>query len=133
MPKAVSSDSPERFEGHIPPGALLNAFNTSDRINRYLIENLPLDAWKAKPVEGKGRTIAAIVAHMHNVRVMWLKATKYEEIPPQLDRSTVTPAQALRGLEGSCQALSVVLARAIAGDGQIRNFAPMWPDFSAIS
>jgi len=69
MPKAVSSDSPERFEGHIPPGALLNAFNTSDRINRYLIENLPLDAWKAKPVEGKGRTIAAIVAHMHNVRV----------------------------------------------------------------
>src|SRR5450755_1350879 len=61
---------------------------------------------------------------MHNVRVMWLKATKYEEIPSQLDRATVTPAQALRGLEGSCQALSVVLARAIAGDGQIRNFRP---------
>jgi len=63
MPKAVSSDSPERFEGHIPPGALLNAFETNNRINLYLIENLPAGAWSAKPVVGKGRTIAAILAH----------------------------------------------------------------------
>lgn len=46
-------------------------------------------------MDGKGRTIAAIVAHMHNVRVMWLKAVKAAEIPGQLDRSTVTPAQAM--------------------------------------
>jgi hypothetical protein len=65
MPKAVSSHSPEPFEGHVPPGALLNAFNINNRINRYLIENLPPDAWRAKPADGKGRTIAAIVAHMH--------------------------------------------------------------------
>ena|SRR5258708_1411209 len=124
MPKAVSANSPEPFAGQVPPGALLNAFNMNNRINHYLIENLPPDAWKAKPADGKGRSIAAIVAHMHNVRVMWLKATKYEEVPPQLDRATVTPAQALRGLEGSCQALSIVLGRAIAGDGRIRNFRP---------
>jgi uncharacterized damage-inducible protein DinB len=124
MPKAVSADSPERFEGHVPPVALLNAFNTNNRINQYLIENLPPDAWKAKPADGKGRTIAAIVAHMHNVRVMWLKATKYEEIPPQLDRATVTLAQALRALEISRHALSVVLGRAMAGDGRIRSFRP---------
>ena len=124
MPKATSSHSPEPFAGHVPPGALLNAFNTNDRINHYLIENLPSDAWRAKPEDGKGRTIAAIVAHMHNVRVMWLKATKYEDVPPQLDRAAVTPAQALRGLESSRDALSVVLSRAIASDGRIRNFRP---------
>ncbi len=83
------------------PEALLNAFSTNDRINRYLIENLPPAAWKAKPPDGKGRSIAAIAAHMHNVRVMWLKAAKAEEIPAQLDRATVTPAQALRALETS--------------------------------
>ncbi len=64
-----------------------NAFNTNDRINHYLIDNLPPAAWKAKPPDGKGRTIAAIVAHMHNVRVMWLKAAKAEDIPEQLDRA----------------------------------------------
>jgi hypothetical protein len=31
-------------------------------------------AWNAEPPGGKGRTIAAIAAHMHNVRHMWLVA-----------------------------------------------------------
>jgi len=106
------------------PTGLLNAFNTNNRINQYLIENVSLTAWKAKPVEGKGRTIAAIVAHMHNVRIMWLKATKAEEIPSQLDRATVTTGQALRAFESSRHALSQVMSRALAHDGRIRGFRP---------
>jgi uncharacterized damage-inducible protein DinB len=89
------------------PAALLNAFHTNNRINQYLIENIAPAAWKTKPPDGKGRTISAIVAHMHNVRVMWLKVSaKGSEIPAQLNRATVTPAQALRGLENSCEALA---------------------------
>jgi uncharacterized damage-inducible protein DinB len=106
------------------PQALLKAFDTNNRINEYLIENLPQQAWNIKPRDGKGRTLAAIVAHMHNVRVMWLKAVKAEEIPDQLERTTVTPVQAGRGLESSRHALSVVIGRALAGDGRIRNFRP---------
>src|SRR5215469_3610064 len=87
------------------PQALLNAFDTNDRINHYLIENLPAEAWSAKPADGKARTIAAIVAHMHNVRVMWLKATKANDIPAQLNRATVTPAQAVKGMTSSREAL----------------------------
>jgi len=117
---AVSSQS---FRNQIPV-ALLNAFNTNNRINQYLIDNLPKAAWTAKTPGGKGRTIAAIVAHMHNVRVMWLKASKAAVIPDQLDRLTVTPAQALRGLESSREALSTVIGRALAGDGRIRGFRP---------
>jgi len=82
------------------PLALLNAYDTNDRINQYLIENLPAAAWKAEPPDGKGRTVGAIVAHMHNVRVMWLKAAaKGSKIPEQVDRSSVTPAQASKALE----------------------------------
>jgi len=109
---------------HQIPVALLNAFNTNDRINHYLIDNLPPAAWKSKPTAGKGRTIAAIVAHMHNVRVMWLKAAKAAEIPGQLDRSTVTPAQAMRALEISRHSLSVILSQALTGDGRVRGFRP---------
>ncbi len=106
------------------PAAILNAFDVNDRINRYMIENLPAEAWKEKPPDGKGRTISAIVAHMHNVRVMWLKASKAEKVPDQLDRATVTPAQALKALETSRRALSDVIKNALEGDGRIRNFRP---------
>ena len=68
-----------------------------------MIENLPAEAWKAKPPDGKGRTIAAIVAHMHNVRVMWLKAAKAEKVPDQLDRATVTPAASVASLRDESQ------------------------------
>src|SRR5882724_10147687 len=99
------------------PGALLGAFNTNNRINHYLIDNVPAAAWKAKPPDGKGRTIPAVVAHMHNVRVMWLKVSaKDGTIPEQLDRAKVTPTQALRALEQSRQALCVLISRALESD-----------------
>jgi uncharacterized damage-inducible protein DinB len=107
------------------PQSLLHAFDTNDRINQYLLENLPGEAWRTEPPEGKGRTIAAIVAHMHNVRVMWLKATaRGSKIPEQLDRSTVTPAQAAKGLEQSRAALSAVLKASLDGDGRVKGFRP---------
>jgi len=106
------------------PTAILEAFATNDRINHYLIENLPAEVWDKKAPDGKGRTIAAIVAHIHNVRVMWLKAAKSEKIPDQLDRASVTPQQAVRALEAGCQALSELMDRALQEDGRIRNFKP---------
>ncbi len=107
------------------PIALLNAFNTNNRINQFLIDNVPAPAWKAVPPGGKGRTISAIVAHMHNVRVMWLKvAAKGSAIPNQLDRASVTPTQAMRSMEQSRQALSVVISRALETDGRVKGFRP---------
>jgi uncharacterized damage-inducible protein DinB len=105
--------------------ALLAAFDTNDNINQYLIENLPREAWRAEPPEGKGRTIAAIVAHIHNVRVMWLKAAaKGSEIPEQLDRLSVTPTQAAKALTESRDALKAVIKSALEGDGRIKGFRP---------
>jgi uncharacterized damage-inducible protein DinB len=126
MPKSSTPVAavPAKYASELPV-ALLNAFNTNNRINQYLIDNVPAPAWRAKPPEGKGRTIAAIAAHMHNVRVMWLKvAAKGSDIPAQLDRASVTPTQAMRALEGSRQALSMVLSQALAAEGRIKGFRP---------
>lgn len=117
MPKAA----PATFS---LPEALLTAYDTNDRINQYLIANLPTEAWRAETPDGKGRTIAAIVAHIHNVRVMWLKAAKAAKIPEQLDRTTVTPAQAAKGLDHSREALRAVVKSALEGDGRVRGFRP---------
>jgi uncharacterized damage-inducible protein DinB len=105
--------------------ALLNAFAINDRINQYLLDNLPSEAWRAEPPGGKGREVAAIVAHIHNVRVMWLKAAaKGSEIPDQLDRHTATPPQAKKALAQSHDALSDVLKDALDSDGRVKGFKP---------
>src|SRR5579862_8490810 len=82
--------------------ALLESYAVNERINQYLLENLDDAAWTADPPGGKGRTIAAIAAHMHNVRHMWLvAATKGKPLPDKLDRATVTKKQALQALAKS--------------------------------
>jgi len=102
--------------------ALVSAFATNNRINQYLIENVPAEAWVAKPPEGKGRTIAAIAAHIHNVRLMWLKAVGARKIPAKLDEATSVKGT-LRALEDSHAALVDVLDNALSG-GQVKGFKP---------
>jgi uncharacterized damage-inducible protein DinB len=55
---------------------LLETYAANDRMNQVLLEHLTPAAWRAKPLgqkPGSGRTIAAIFAHMHNSRLVWLK------------------------------------------------------------
>src|SRR5882762_2215063 len=107
------------------PGALRNAFDINGRIHPYLIDNLPSEAWRAEPADNKGRNVASIVAHMHNVRVLWLKATAQgSELPDQLEPTKLTPAQAKKALENSRDALRAVLMNALEGDGRVKGFKP---------
>src|SRR5512135_834446 len=103
--------------------SLLSALATSERINQYLLEGLPAEAWRAEPPGGEGRTVAAIVAHVHNVRLMWLKvAAKGSRIPPQLDRLKVTPDQARKALAASHAAVARLVTASLAAGGKVKNF-----------
>lgn len=105
--------------------ALLHAFDTNEKVNQFMLDNMPPDAWRAEPPNGKGRNIAAVVAHIHNVRVMWLKAAaKGSKIPEQLERDTVTIAGAKKGLAESHAALRALIEAAIESDGRIKGFKP---------
>jgi uncharacterized damage-inducible protein DinB len=104
--------------------ALLHAYAINNRITIYLIENLPDAAWRADPPGGKGRQVAAITSHMHNVRRMWLKATGAKKIPQELDRATVTKKEAISALKESWMALEDVLQQSIASDGRVKGFKP---------
>src|SRR5579872_4010078 len=102
--------------------SILSAFAINDRINRYLIENIAEEAWSAKPPEGKGRTIAAIAAHIHNVRLMWLKAIGATTLPAKID-DTATAKQTLKAFRESHDALAAVLAKSLE-TGQVKGFKP---------
>jgi uncharacterized damage-inducible protein DinB len=104
--------------------ALLETYAANERANQILLKQLDERAWRAKPPDGQGRTIAAIVAHMHNVRVMYLKMAKARKIPQQLTRHSVARKEAQGALAQSHRALEELLAESLAGTGKIKSFPP---------
>ena len=104
---------------------ILQAFATNDKINACLIRGVPEPAWNLKPASGKGRSIAKIFAHMHNVRLMWLASLdKTAALPAKLEGEEFSSDRVVAALEQSCSALMNRLAASIAGDGKIRGFKP---------
>src|SRR5262249_45918230 len=92
--------------------------------NEFLIRAVPLEAWAAKPPSGKGRSVMAMVGHIHNVRLMWLKAINATPSIPAKLESEFTPEQAITALQVSHDAVATVLKNALATDGQIKGFKP---------
>jgi uncharacterized damage-inducible protein DinB len=75
-----------------------------------------------KPPGGKGRTLAPIAAHIHNVRLMWLEAAKFAPVPAKLDQEA-SVSEVMAGLEASAAAMTEFLARALV-KGKVPNFKP---------
>jgi len=46
----------------------VETYAVSDHINQLILEHLDPNAWRAKPPGRNARTIAAIFAHVHNIR-----------------------------------------------------------------
>ena len=110
----------------------VQVFAANDRLNQMLIEHLDPVAWGAKP-PGNTRTIAAIFAHVHNVRCKWVRLTApHLEVPPQLNLARCTPQQARAGLAESAARCTEMLADALGGGGRVQKFrrdgwAQPWP------
>jgi uncharacterized damage-inducible protein DinB len=104
--------------------SLVRALDINSRITRYLVENLDPKAWHAPTPDGKGRQIAAIVAHIHNVRRMWVKAAGSKNIPEELKKETLDAKEALAGLDHSAAALHTLVAESLASGLRIKGFKP---------
>ena len=104
--------------------ALLETYAVNEQMNQHLLENLDERSWRAIPPNGKGRTISAIAAHIHNVRVMCLKMAKAPMVPKQLNRHTLTRKEALAGLTRSHHAIETLLTESLATNGRIKGFPP---------
>ncbi len=119
--------------------ALLETYAVNDRMNQLLLEHLDPRAWRAKPPGRKGRTIAAIFAHVHNIRRKWLRlSATHLKLPARLDRTRCAQKQARAALAESAARCSEMLADALAGsEGRVKNFrrdgwARPWPAGAAM-
>jgi uncharacterized damage-inducible protein DinB len=100
--------------------ALLRSCAASARVNEYLIERLDPSVWRAKPPAPKMRTIAALVAHVHNCGLVYLRrARPGVPVPADLDRFHVTQAAAVKALAAKRRAMVAALGQALARGGRI--------------
>jgi uncharacterized damage-inducible protein DinB len=93
---------------------LLEAFRQSGLVNEYLVSVLPSALWRAAPPAGRGRSIAAIIAHVQSVRRAFTRMGGARPGPPSLDRKRSTPAQARVALRQSTEELAHLFETAIA-------------------
>jgi uncharacterized damage-inducible protein DinB len=104
---------------------LLEAWVVNDAINQIVLAQLDPRAWRAHPpgaADNSGRTIAAIVAHMHNIRRKWVRlSAPHLKLPARLDRSCAQE-QARAALAQSARSCSVMLAQALDPGSRVRKF-----------
>jgi uncharacterized damage-inducible protein DinB len=106
--------------------ALLRAWSASARVNQYLVERLHPSVWRAGLRGGRGekmRTIADLVAHLHNCGLRYLERTEPRaRVPRELDRSRATQAQAARSLGAKRRAVARIVGAALADGRRIVGF-----------
>ncbi len=104
---------------------MLDTWAISNRVTLYLLDALSPEALAAVPAS-KGRGVGANLAHLHNVRLMWLK-TAAPDLLTELEKvegPAVQDQAALRAaLEASGRAIGSLLERGLAA-GRIKGFKP---------
>jgi uncharacterized damage-inducible protein DinB len=93
---------------------LLEAFRLSGQVTEYLVTVLPPALWRAAPRSGRGRSLAAIVAHIQSVRRTFARLGGARPGPPSLDRNRSTQIQARRALRKSTDELARLFETAFA-------------------
>lgn len=105
---------------------LVEAWNIHNRIQIYVLESLPQEALLDASL-GRGRTVGDQFAHMHNVRLMWLKASAPELLEglDKLEKEAAADKHVLAdALSKSGKAISHLLTSAIASGGKVKGFKP---------
>ena len=104
---------------------LLETWEINNRINLYLLKAID-EKYLPDISASKGRTVGEQFAHMHNVRLMWLKAA----MPALLDGQTkiekeskLTKKLLSAELEKSSEAISKLLTNGFEA-GKIKGFKP---------
>ena len=86
---------------------LLETWEIHARINEYLLDAIPASALASASSSG-GRTVGEALAHIHNVRLMWLKATAPDLLEglEKIEKGPgLTPAALKKALKSSTAAI----------------------------
>jgi uncharacterized damage-inducible protein DinB len=92
---------------------LLDAWRTNNRVTVFLVENLPLELWRARVPGAPRRTVRMIAGHIHNARRMWIKTLGKEygiAVPRAVNRHKVVPRELKTALGESSRGIIRLLS-----------------------
>jgi uncharacterized damage-inducible protein DinB len=119
--------------------ALVESYAANERMNQIVLEHLDGAAWRAKVPGAKGRTIAAIFAHVHNMRRKFLRlSAPHVKLAAPLDRARCTQRQVRAALAASAERCLEMLNEALCEpEGGTKTFcrdgwAKPWPAGAAM-
>ena len=101
---------------------LLDAWRTNNRVNIFLIENLPQDLWDLAVPGAPRRTVRMIAGHMHNARCMWIGTLGKEQgikVPAVVDRHKAGPKQLVPAFDKSSRGIISLLTLGFDHGGSI--------------
>lgn len=103
---------------------LSETWHINNRIHLYLLNALQEENLAATATS-KGRTVGEQFAHIHNVRLMWLKASMPElmENVTKLEKDNLTKSNLAENLMQSANAIAHLLEKGIE-TGKIKGFKP---------
>jgi len=105
---------------------IVDTWNINNRINLYLLDAIQQVALNDVSAS-KGRTVAQQLAHLHNVRLMWLKASAPELLEglEKIEKETAVDKKFLtRNLKASGQAMATLFKNSLENEGRIKGFKP---------
>jgi uncharacterized damage-inducible protein DinB len=119
---------------------LVESYAVNDRMNQVVLEVLDPAAWRAKPPGSRGRTIAAIFSHMHNIRRKWLRlSAPHLKLPAPLDRGRCSQQQTAIALaESAARCCDMLTAALASSERRVDSFrrdgwAKPWPAGAAMA
>src|SRR5438046_2340343 len=104
----------------------LESWEIHNRINLYLLDNIDV-AHLNSTLSSKGRNVGEQFAHIHNVRLMWLKAAASALLKglTKLEKENALDKKLLRkSLSDSSVAIRTLLEQSLAQGGKVKGFKP---------
>lgn len=105
---------------------LFDTWQINNRINLYLLEAIPEENLR-DTLTSKGRSAGEQFAHIHNVRLMWLKAALPDLLNGQekIEKENAHDKKLLRdSLTASGKAIETLLQHAVENGGKVKGFKP---------
>jgi uncharacterized damage-inducible protein DinB len=105
---------------------LVETWAIHDRINLYLLEALDAQSLGSHSAS-KGRSVGEQFAHLHNVRLMWLKSAAPELLKGlnKIESEQANDKKLLaQSLTESGKAIGALLAQSIEAGGKVKGFKP---------
>lgn len=109
------------MDGSVLAQQVLESWEIQARLNHFLLSAISPDGWEAKPV--KGKSPQGHFAHIHNVRLIWIKSVDSDLMEGLLKLESPSIEEASQALEASDTAMREMISRGLQ-QGRIKGFKP---------